>query len=137
MASFFRPAVISILRVIRSQRDGARTTPSVSGHYYCPEVDCLRLLPQTVFLVGGFAANPWLYSSLKKELESSGMTLYRPDSHTYVFSTSFITEGHDIDRKLQGKGGCQRRRLILSGQLCLVARYEDDVWHGYCHALPP
>ena len=45
MASFFRPAVDSILRVIQSQRDGARTTPSVSEYYYCPEVDGLRLLP--------------------------------------------------------------------------------------------
>ena len=37
-----------------------------------------------VFLVGGFAANPWLYSSLKTNLEATGVALYRPDSHTYV-----------------------------------------------------
>nr|VWO95521.1 Zn(2)-C6 fungal-type domain-containing protein [Ganoderma boninense] len=64
MASFFRPAVDSILRVIEQQRDMASSTLS------------------TAFLVGGFAASTWLYSTLKKELESSGVTLYRPDSQT-------------------------------------------------------
>ncbi|PIL34591.1 hypothetical protein GSI_03370 [Ganoderma sinense ZZ0214-1] len=38
--------------------------------------------PATVFLVGGFAASPWLYSSLKERLGAIGVTLYRPDSHT-------------------------------------------------------
>ncbi|PIL34614.1 hypothetical protein GSI_03393 [Ganoderma sinense ZZ0214-1] len=64
MASFFKPALQSIFNAIQSQRDGASST----------------LL--TAFLVGGFAASPWLYSSLKKKLEARGVALYRPDSHT-------------------------------------------------------
>ncbi|PIL34593.1 hypothetical protein GSI_03372 [Ganoderma sinense ZZ0214-1] len=64
VASFFRPGLEAIFDVIKSQRDGASPAPS------------------TVFLVGGFAANPWLYSSLKEKLTPIGVTLYRPDSHT-------------------------------------------------------
>ncbi|KAI1793701.1 hypothetical protein LXA43DRAFT_201572 [Ganoderma leucocontextum] len=64
MASFFRPALDSIFDVIKGQRGGA--SPALS----------------TVFLVGGFAASPWLYSSLKEKLKARGVALYRPDSHT-------------------------------------------------------
>ncbi|KAI1793722.1 hypothetical protein LXA43DRAFT_202911 [Ganoderma leucocontextum] len=63
VASFFRPALESIFDVIKSQRDAG---PALS----------------TVFLVGGFAASPWLYLSLKEKLSPIGVTLYRPDSHT-------------------------------------------------------
>ncbi|KAI1793699.1 hypothetical protein LXA43DRAFT_1121934 [Ganoderma leucocontextum] len=64
MASFFRPALDSIFNAIKDQRGGACATLS------------------TVFLVGGFAANAWLCSSLKEKLKSCCVTLYRPDSHT-------------------------------------------------------
>ncbi|PIL34583.1 hypothetical protein GSI_03362 [Ganoderma sinense ZZ0214-1] len=63
VASFFMPALDSIFEVIARQREG---NPSLS----------------TVFLVGGFAASPWLSSSLKQRLSDIGVTLYRPDSHT-------------------------------------------------------
>ncbi|KAM5545534.1 hypothetical protein V8D89_000572 [Ganoderma adspersum] len=64
MVSFFKPALESILNAIQAQQDGASST-----------------LPMA-FFVGGFAANPWLYSSLKTKLEARGVTLYRPDSYT-------------------------------------------------------
>ncbi|KAM5545516.1 hypothetical protein V8D89_000554 [Ganoderma adspersum] len=63
VASFFRPALESIFEVIERQRAGSTAL-------------------STVFLVGGFAASPWLYSSLKEKLSAIGVTLYRPDSHT-------------------------------------------------------
>ena len=44
------------------------------------------LVVQTVFLVGGFAASPWLYASLKRTLGDLGLNLCRPDSHTYASS---------------------------------------------------
>ncbi|PIL25741.1 hypothetical protein GSI_11491 [Ganoderma sinense ZZ0214-1] len=62
MVTFFKPAIQSISNAIQTQRDGASSALS------------------TAFFVGGFAANPWLYSSLKKKLEARGVVVYRPDS---------------------------------------------------------
>ncbi|KAI0738324.1 hypothetical protein C8Q80DRAFT_1262843 [Daedaleopsis nitida] len=64
MLSFFKPSLDAIVEVVKKQRAAASHPVS------------------TVFLVGGFAANPWLYASLKDELNALGLTLYRPDSHT-------------------------------------------------------
>ncbi|KAI0708756.1 hypothetical protein C8T65DRAFT_650008 [Cerioporus squamosus] len=64
MVSFFQPCLDAIVDIIQKQRQGAS-----------------RALT-TVFLVGGFAASPWLYASLKKMLTTLGLTLCRPDSHT-------------------------------------------------------
>ena len=36
---------------------------------------------QSVFLIGGFSANKWLYTNLKTALEQLGLRLYRPDTH--------------------------------------------------------
>jgi len=33
---------------------------------------------QSVFIVGGFAANRWLYENLKKRLEPNGLYVCRP-----------------------------------------------------------
>ena len=87
MVSFFRPSLDAIVKVVQSQRQRANRPLSVRL--------CLRILfckvfihhvtyYQNVFLVGGFAASPWLYSNLKRELAQLGLTLFRPDSHTYV-----------------------------------------------------
>ena len=35
-----------------------------------------------VFLVGGFAASPWLFGQLKERLEPLGFRISRPDNHT-------------------------------------------------------
>ncbi|KAI0704720.1 hypothetical protein C8Q76DRAFT_181174 [Earliella scabrosa] len=64
MVSFFQPSLDAIVDAIQKQRVAASCSLS------------------TVFLVGGFAASPWLYSSLKDKLNDLGLTLYRPDSHT-------------------------------------------------------
>jgi hypothetical protein len=37
-----------------------------------------------MILVGGFAANDWLFSKLRHSLSSPGVMLFRPDRHTYV-----------------------------------------------------
>ncbi|KAI0743084.1 hypothetical protein C8Q80DRAFT_1331185 [Daedaleopsis nitida] len=65
MKSFFKPSLSAIVAAVAKQRRGAS-----------------RANISTVFLVGGFAANPWLYTALKTKLNSLGLTLYRPDSHT-------------------------------------------------------
>lgn len=41
-------------------------------------------LLKTAFLVGGFAASTWFYLRLKGILQSDGIELCRPDSHTLV-----------------------------------------------------
>ncbi|KAH9940112.1 uncharacterized protein BXZ73DRAFT_99109 [Epithele typhae] len=63
MLSYFQPSLDATIAVIEKQQKGATRPPS------------------TVFLVGGFAASPWLYASLKNRLKDLGLTLYRPDSH--------------------------------------------------------
>ena len=39
---------------------------------------------QSVWLVGGFAASPWLFTQLQERLKPLGVTVSRPDSQTYV-----------------------------------------------------
>jgi hypothetical protein len=40
---------------------------------------------QSVWLVGGFAASPWLFSQLQERLAPLKVTVSRPDSQTSVF----------------------------------------------------
>jgi hypothetical protein len=40
---------------------------------------------QSVWLVGGFAASPWLFSQLQERLAPLKVTVSRPDSQTLVF----------------------------------------------------
>ncbi|KAH9940120.1 uncharacterized protein BXZ73DRAFT_43304 [Epithele typhae] len=64
MLSYFQPSLEEIVAKIKKQLQNA-TRP-----------------PTTVFLIGSFAASPWLYASLKRRLEDLGLTLFRPNSHT-------------------------------------------------------
>ncbi|KAI0704722.1 hypothetical protein C8Q76DRAFT_631038 [Earliella scabrosa] len=64
MMSFFQPSLSGIIDIVQKQRRAANRSLT------------------TVFLVGGFAASPWLYNNLKKKLNVLGLTLCRPDSHT-------------------------------------------------------
>ncbi|KAI0326492.1 hypothetical protein GY45DRAFT_1381037 [Cubamyces sp. BRFM 1775] len=64
MVSFFEPSRDGILEVVKEQRQTASHPIS------------------TVLLVGGFAANPWLFSALQGELASLGLRLFCPDAHT-------------------------------------------------------
>ncbi|KZT00544.1 uncharacterized protein LAESUDRAFT_688021 [Laetiporus sulphureus 93-53] len=64
VASMFEPSIIAIKEVVRRQLDGADSSVS------------------TVFLVGGFAASPWLFSQLKIYVENLYVKFARPDTHT-------------------------------------------------------
>ncbi|KAI0750426.1 hypothetical protein C8Q74DRAFT_1452763 [Fomes fomentarius] len=68
MVFFFQPSQDAILSAILKQ------------WYETPDEFSL----ETICLVGGFAASPWLYSSLKDRLNELDLhlTLYRPDSQT-------------------------------------------------------
>ncbi|KAI0738318.1 hypothetical protein C8Q80DRAFT_1275832 [Daedaleopsis nitida] len=61
MTALFKPSLDGIVNSIRKQFQGTPET--------------------TVFLVGGFSANAWLYASLKEALDKMGLRLYRPDAH--------------------------------------------------------
>ncbi|KAH9895579.1 hypothetical protein C8Q73DRAFT_789379 [Cubamyces lactineus] len=64
MASFFEPSRDAIVDVVKEQHRAASHRIS------------------TVLLVGGFAASPWLFSTLQGNLASLGLRLFRPDAHT-------------------------------------------------------
>ncbi|TBU36898.1 hypothetical protein BD309DRAFT_1084974 [Dichomitus squalens] len=64
MKSFFQPSLDAIVDVVQKQR--REVAESL----------------ETVFLVGGFAASPWLHTALKSALNAHGVTLCRPDSLT-------------------------------------------------------
>jgi tRNA A37 threonylcarbamoyltransferase TsaD len=49
---------------------------------------------QSVWLVGGFAANHWLFSQLQERLAPYNVTLNRPDSQTCVHSLAFFAGRH-------------------------------------------
>ncbi|KAF9812314.1 hypothetical protein IEO21_06256 [Rhodonia placenta] len=66
VASFFRPAVCAIVGAVEKQSKAITAAGALT----------------TVFLVGGFAASPWLYSQLKDALCNSSLNVARPDRHT-------------------------------------------------------
>lgn len=45
--------------------------------------DSIFLLLQSVYLVGGFAANPYLVARLRDSLTPSGVSVTTPDGQTY------------------------------------------------------
>ncbi|KAJ7905200.1 hypothetical protein B0H13DRAFT_1716733 [Mycena leptocephala] len=62
---FFEPSISAVVDAVREQCISAIGTTSVSS----------------VFLVGGFARNDWLFSELKSRLQSLRLDLTRPDAH--------------------------------------------------------
>lgn len=64
VTKFFQPCLDEILQAIRSQQVSASAPVGIA------------------FLVGGFAASPWLYERLRTSLQTAGMDLSRPDNHT-------------------------------------------------------
>ncbi|KAH7912709.1 hypothetical protein BJ138DRAFT_1228273 [Hygrophoropsis aurantiaca] len=63
VAALFEPSIQGILEAIDKQRKAAQIPISF------------------IFLVGGFAASDWLFTSLQTQLQSFGISFCRPDSH--------------------------------------------------------
>ncbi|KAJ7157441.1 hypothetical protein C8R46DRAFT_1226024 [Mycena filopes] len=63
VAQFFKPSLNAILQSVKDQCNISNVPVS------------------SVLLVGGFAASEWLYSELKKSINSQGLEVSRPDSH--------------------------------------------------------
>ncbi|PCH36683.1 hypothetical protein WOLCODRAFT_157381 [Wolfiporia cocos MD-104 SS10] len=64
VVEFFEPSITLIVDTVLEQRFDSPVSVT------------------TVFLVGGFAASPWLFSQLQLALQRAGLTLSRPDGHT-------------------------------------------------------
>ncbi|KAF8642450.1 hypothetical protein AX16_009486 [Volvariella volvacea WC 439] len=63
---------------------------TISG-FFEPSIKCMKSVieqshsrhrTKTVLLVGGFAANEWVFKSLKSSCDPIGVSIYRPDHHT-------------------------------------------------------
>ncbi|KIM84081.1 hypothetical protein PILCRDRAFT_96828 [Piloderma croceum F 1598] len=69
VAEFFEPSIEAAVASIRSQIEASQGV--VIAHVY-----------QSVWLVGGFAASPWLFSQLQERLAPLKVAVSRPDSQT-------------------------------------------------------
>ena len=65
-----------------------------SSPHYCSQPPLIRMqdklcnskMSQSVWLVGGFAASPWLFGQLQERLVPLGITVSRPDNQTLGLS---------------------------------------------------
>ncbi|KAI0704701.1 hypothetical protein C8Q76DRAFT_801605 [Earliella scabrosa] len=79
-------------------------TPSLDGIVNAIERQC-RLSTRsitTAFLVGGFAASPWLFAKLQERFKLLGLTLYKPNTHT----SKAVSEGavaYYLDRSVTAR----------------------------------
>ncbi|KDQ57107.1 hypothetical protein JAAARDRAFT_688375 [Jaapia argillacea MUCL 33604] len=64
VAKLFEPSIVAAIEAIRSQ------------------VNASKGAVKSVWLVGGFAASPWLFSQLQERLAAMHITVSRPDSQT-------------------------------------------------------
>jgi hypothetical protein len=90
---------------------------------------------KAVLLVGGFAANNWLYSNLEAHLERRNITFCRPDDQMYVYSIShsltFDVLTHPVDQK---QSSCSRGSLVLPGPSGSRPYRSIHLWHQLrCH----
>lgn len=89
METFYRPSLEAIVEAIQKQRQTA--TGPISVRVYTSYTHVAQLtIAQTIFLVGGFAASPWLYNNLQQVVKPLGLTVCRPDTHTYVYYSSVM-----------------------------------------------
>lgn len=83
MESLFEPSVMAIIEAVRKQCDSLTGEAPVS-RLHCPREALVLTVRQTAFLVGGFAASPWLFARLEAALKTQNIQVCRPDHHTYV-----------------------------------------------------
>ncbi|KAI0783016.1 hypothetical protein C8Q75DRAFT_836734 [Abortiporus biennis] len=105
VAQFFEPSINAILDALRAQL----------AESFIPI--------QFAFLVGGFAASPYLYARLKKLLQKDNIELCRPDNHT----NKAVAEGA-ISFHLQNFVSVRVMKTTY-GSECSVAFDESDPEH--------
>ncbi|KIM58494.1 hypothetical protein SCLCIDRAFT_128104 [Scleroderma citrinum Foug A] len=105
VAKLFEPSVDEIIAAFEQQRKAASMP-----------ITC-------VFLVGGFAASDWLYSSLVKHMVSLGITFCRPNQHVNKAVADGAVSFH-LDRLVSG-----RAARFTYGTGCNVSYNEFDSEH--------
>lgn len=88
---------------------------------------------QSVWLVGGFAASPWLFSQLQERLTPFGVNVNRPDTQTQVPSLFTLTHANMV-RLIQFEGSCRRRCWLLRGPPRLRAHEQVPI-RRYAHVV--
>ena len=82
VADFFEPSIEAAVASIRAQ------IAASGGLIKVDDITCSReaylTSGQSVWLVGGFAASPWLFSQLQERLAPLNVTINRPDTQTLV-----------------------------------------------------
>ena len=85
VATFFQPSIICIVEAVLEQMANAHKEISVS--FACRSVTLvfqILLWIQHVVLVGGFAANDWLFTEVH-QVFAPGLNVVRPENHVWVF----------------------------------------------------
>ncbi|CCM04651.1 uncharacterized protein FIBRA_06835 [Fibroporia radiculosa] len=88
-----------------------------------PSLTASTSVTRTVFLVGGFAANPWLFSELQRLLQQIGLHVSRPDRHT----SKAVAEGA-VAFYLEEWVSARVARVTYGVQ-CLIPYHENDPEH--------
>lgn len=110
VTSLFEPSAVAIIEAIQRQR---RLSP--------PSL-------KTVFLVGGFAASPWLFTQLQQRLTTLGLQLARPDRHT----SKAVSEGaiaFHLERWVSA-----RKARVTYGVICSRQYNDIDAEHIARHS---
>ncbi|OSX61860.1 hypothetical protein POSPLADRAFT_1144067 [Postia placenta MAD-698-R-SB12] len=110
VAYLFEPSAFAIVQAVQRQRQ--LSPPSL----------------QTVFLVGGFAASPWLFYQLQERLKTLGLQLTRPDRHT----SKAVSEGavaFHLERWVSA-----RKARVTYGVTC--CRQYDNLNEEHRHRHP-
>lgn len=81
LAELFQPSLDGIVAAISDQAKMSTTPVNVSN---CTQLNFPPSHPsyQAVFLVGGFAVSPWLYTNLCDALKDDAIVVHRPDGYT-------------------------------------------------------
>lgn len=83
VASFFEPAIKCIIDGVLAQRRTAHKSIKVSNRSLFAErsLILMSIKFKSVFLVGGFSANDYLFKRVKDALELHDLRVFRPDTH--------------------------------------------------------
>ena len=71
---------------------------------------------QDVWLVGGFAASPWLFEQLKSRLAAHGLTVYSPDTNKFVHVSIKAKVMLNYHSQIQSRR--QWRHFLPPGSVC-------------------
>ena len=84
VAELFEPSIEAAVASIRAQIEASQGVVRVRS--FSPVLaEMITDVYQSVWLVGGFAASPWLFSQLQERLAPLRVTVSRPDSQTLVY----------------------------------------------------